>query len=333
MAEFKIEILKENTEDNELKAFLNHTDNCTIFHRPEFLAYHSKEKFNSFKEFSFCHLIFRNEKNNITAFIPGAIYLSDDNKKIYKTPFYSSYGGMVYDIQLKFKDFEQITGLFISYIKTENVQEIYFTQTPDCYCGDESEKNNYISYLLKLNGFDLVNLEMIFVKKTNDHIIDGFHNTIKRQIKQALENNLEFRSDGKITDEAYKLLEKSQSRLGGKPTHSFEELNLIQNSFPDNIVTFSTLHNGKLIAGIIGFICNPRVLNTFYIFDDEANRELKGMQFTYYNVLNWANERKIKYADFGPATFGLKPHHSLINYKEKYGSLPLLRKTYYVRFE
>jgi len=333
MAEFKVEILKENTEDMELESFLSKSQNCTIFHRPVFLAYHDKAKFNSMKEFSFRHFVFRNEKSNITAFIPGAEYLSGENKRTYKTPFYSSYGGIVYDNQLKFDDFEKIIDLFLDNLRADNFNEIFFTQTADCYCGDQSEKNNYISYILKLKGFDLTNIEMILVKNTEGDFTGNFHSTIQRQIKQALKNDLVFKAEKEIPCESYKLLEKSQTRLGGKPTHSFEELKIIQDLFPENIITFSTLHKGKVISGIIGLLGNQNTLNTFYIYDDEEQRELKGMQFTYYNVLNWAKDRNIKYVDFGPATFGLKPHYSLINYKEKYGSIPMLRNTYIVKYE
>ncbi len=333
MADYKIEILNQNKEDKELELFLRGADNCTIFHRPAFLAYHDKCKFTGFKDFEFQHFVFRNDINKITAFIPGTSYISEENKRIYKTPFYSSYGGIVYDTQFKFGDFEKIIDLFIEFLKSENTNEIYFTQTADCYCGEKSEKNNYISYLLKLKGFELTNIDMILVKKTGDDIINSFHNTIQRQIKQAMKNELEFRAENKISEEIYSLLVKSQIRLGGNPTHSIEELKLICDTFPENIITFSALHKGRITAGIIGFLGNSNTLNTFYIFDDEDQRDIKGMQFVYYNVLNWANEKKIKYVDFGPATFGLTPHYSLINYKEKYGSIPMLRNTYTVRYD
>lgn len=332
MADFKIEILNQNKEDKELELFLSRSDNCTIFHRPSFLAYHDISKFTRFRDFEYQHFIFRNDKNKISAFIPGASYVSEENKRIYKTPFYSSYGGIVYDSQFKFADFEKIIDLFIEFLKSENTNEIYFTQTADCYCGEKSEKNNYISYILKLKGFELTNIEMILVKKTCDDFTGSFHNTIQRQIKQALNNGIEFRAENKITDESYSLLVKSQSRLGGNPTHSIEELKLISNYFPENIITFSALHKGSIAAGIIGFLGNRNALNTFYIFDDEEQRDIKGMQFVYYNVLNWAKDKNIKFVDFGPATFGLTPHYSLINYKEKYGSIPMLRNTFTLRY-
>ena len=333
MAEFKVEILKQNTEDRELELFFNQSDNCTIFHRPKFLNYHNKEKFSSLKDFSFYHFIFRNEKNNISAFIPGAVYVSEENRKVYKTPFYSSYGGIVYDTQLKFEELEKIIDLFLINLRSENINEIYFTQTADCYCGELKEKNNYISYILKLKGFDLSGLEMILVKNTGEDFYSSFHNTIQRQIKQAQKNDLEFRAENLVSADTYGLLIKSQDRLGGRPTHSYEELNTINRLFPGNIISFTTLYNNKVIAGIVGFLGNHNTLNTFYIFDDEDQREHKGMQYTYYNVLNWAKERNIKFVDFGPATFGLKPHYSLINYKEKYGSIPMLRNTFSIRYE
>ena len=333
MAEISFEILKENSESDELKAFLDKTENCTIFHKPSFLGYHDKNKFNVLSGFTFYHFLFRDEKSNIIAFIPGAVHLTAEGKKIFKTPFYSSYGGMVYDETLKFDEFEKIIEIFLSGLQKENIKEIIFTQTADCYCGSKSDMNNYISYILKLKGFELANIEMIMVKQTEGDTAVNFHGTIQRQIKQAIKNELQFKAENMFSSKSYELLEKSQKRLGGKPTHSLDELMLLFNLFKDKLIAFSTLKDDMLIAGMIGFVCNKNVLNTFYIFDDEEKRELKGMQFTYYNVLQWAKERSFSYVDFGPATFGLIPHYSLINYKEKFGSVPMLRNTFTANFD
>jgi hypothetical protein len=327
MPDYQCEILSDNKENKELKAYLDDAPNSTIFHRPEFLSYHDTDKFKSYSEFSFCHAIFRDEKNKITAFIPGATYLNESGIKIYKTPFFSSYGGLVYGNELKFTDIEKILDLFTDTLLRENVREIKFTQTADCYSG-EDKRNNYISFILKSRGFDLSDIEMILIKPAEADFEKSFHNTIQRQVRQAFKNDLEFKAGYGGDRDSYDLLAKSQERLGGRPTHTFEELELISRKFPESVVRFGTFHKDKLIAGITGFICNRNVLNTFYIYDNEYSRDLKGMQFTYYNVLKWANETGLSYIDFGPSTFGLKPHYSLISYKEKYGSIPMLRQTF-----
>lgn len=333
MAEYSIEILNENTESGELKNFLVSCSNCTIFHRPLFLSYHDPSKFATLRDLKFYHLIFRDEKSKIVAFIPGAIFKEDSGKLIYKTPFYSSHGGLVYDDKLNYEDFEKILYMLLEYLKKTGAGTVYFSQTADSYCGKFKEKNNYLKYILKVKGFELSDIDLLMVKKNSNDYNENFHSTINRQINQAIRNELEFKVEKGVDKESYELLMKSQSRLGGKPTHSFEELEKINQLFPESIYTFKTTIAGKLIAGITAIKCNSEVLNTFYIYDDESERELKGMQFTYFNVFKYANEHGFQYTDLGPATFGLKPHTSLISYKEKYGIFPDLRITYTLNFD
>lgn len=333
MADFTIEILNENNEPDDLKIFLQSCGNCTIFHRPLFLSYHDQNKFSELKNFSIFHLIFRDRKNKIKAFLPGAFYEDEDNRKIYKTPFYSSYGGIVFDEELQFEDLENITVQFLDCVKSHEACILSFSQTADSYCGKIREKNNYLKYILKVKGFEISNMDLLMIKKSSDDFSNNFHSTIKRQINQAIKNGLEFNTEPGVDQLSYELLNKSQTRLGGKPTHTYEELEKISRLFPGSVITFKTTSGGELIAGITAIRCNREVMNTFYIYDDEEKRELKGMQFTYYNVFKYANENGYKFTDLGPATFGLKPHTSLISYKEKYGIFPDLRITYTKSFE
>jgi len=328
MAEYFLEIQNDNTESEELKFFLENTTNSTIFHRPLFLSYHNESKFAELKNFKFCHLIFRDKNKIIKAFIPGAVYEEEDSRLIYKTPFYSSHGGIVYDEHFYFEDFEKIILMMIDHLREYEVKTFYFSQTSDSYCGKSKEKNNYIKYILSSKGFKISNIELLMIKKNSEDFNKNFHNTITRQINQAIKNKPEYSIENGIDQESYDLLIKSQNRLGGKPTHSIAELKKIKELFPENIYTFKTKRENKLIAGITAIKCNNNVLNTFYIYDDESERELKGMQFTYYNVFKYAYENGFECTDLGPATFGLEPHRSLISYKVKYGILPDLRTTY-----
>lgn len=333
MAEFTFEILNENAESDELKIFLESCGNCTIFHRPLFLSYHDQNKFSKLKNFRIFHLIFRDRKNKIKAFLPGAFYDDEDNRKLYKTPFYSSYGGIVFDDELQYIELENITGQFIECVKSNEACMLSFSQTADSYCGKFKEKNNYLKYILKVKGFEISSIDMLMVKRNSDDFNENFHNTITRQINQALKNKLEFKTEPGVDPRSYELLVKSQTRLGGKLTHSYEELEKISRQFPDSVFTFKTISGGELVAGITALKCNNEVLNTFYIYDDEDKRDLKGMQFTYFNVFKFANENGFKFTDLGPATFGLEPHTSLITYKEKYGIFPDLRITYTKSFD
>jgi len=156
---------------------------------------------------------------------------------------------------------------------------------------------------------------------------EGVHATIRRQIAQAEKTGIRCQLED-LKPESYNLMLESQTRLGGHPTHTYAELEKILSLFPGCILSFSTRAADKLLAGIIAIKANSKVLNAFYIFDNTLSREMKGMQATYWHVMLWAAENGFEYVDFGPATFGLRPHVSLIRYKEKFGALPYIRRTY-----
>lgn len=329
MVEIKIEILTNNFVSGELNEFLLKRSNSNIFQLPKFLDYHNSDKFQTFNDFRFFHFVFRTKK--IIGFIPGAAFRDKNNKLVFQNPFYSSYGGIVLEKKVTYEVIESIFDSFTQFLRNKGFQNINFDVVPFPYINNGTV-SSYVEYELLRRDFILSKSEVIFCLDIDSLPVDftlSFHNTIRRQLKQAIKNNLEVKIDN-IDQEAYDLLVESQKKLGGLPTHTFEELKKINELFPGKVISFKCLLGTKLVAGIIAMVCTSRLLNTFYIFDSDLSRELKGMQLTYFEVIKWAKENDFKYVDFGPGTFGLNPNRGLINYKEKYCANPYLRKNYSV---
>ena len=101
---------------NGLKKF----DGATIFHNPDFLAYHG-EKFNEH------HLgLFKGE--TLFGIIPIALF-NQDNKTLAKSPYGGSYGGAVFIKTLGYKEANEIVIEIISYLKEKKVNELIVTTT------------------------------------------------------------------------------------------------------------------------------------------------------------------------------------------------------------
>jgi hypothetical protein len=327
----KIEILKQNDTSSELFDFLQKSVNAGLFHYPSFLNYHSPDKF-PLPNFQPYHFLFTEDKK-ITGFIPGTLISNKEGKTIYKTPFASSYGGLVFIEKLHFQDFEEIFNLFINHLS--NIADI-IEYAPVCnfYASPSENKLNYHHFLLLKNDFSIIKAEMVLaVKKSDDNPIEKrFDKKIQTELRQAFRNDLKLEITFKVEEDVYELLIKSQERLGGKPTHSFRDLQKLCGMFPGKIMTFKAISSGRTIAAIICFSINNRVLNTFYIFDDIQFRNLKPNHFNYYHVLKFAFENGYEFVDFGPSTFGFEPNYPLIFFKEKYDADPFLRVTYQKKF-
>ena len=94
--------------------FIEKSNNGTIFHKLEFLAYHK----NRFKEDEHHLILFKGE--SIYAVFPMAVFIKD-NKKIAMSPYGASYGGPVFLKPLNYLKSKLIVSIlvfFISFTKT-----------------------------------------------------------------------------------------------------------------------------------------------------------------------------------------------------------------------
>ena len=176
-------------------------------------------------------------------------------------------------------------------------------------------------------GFKIHSAVILLCSETRDEIelTNSLHAKTRTELRQALKNNLRIEVSDEITVADYYLLEESQNRLGAQPTHTFDELCRITRLFPDRIKIFRTFADQEIISGIITFIVSKHVINTFYIYDNIAFRQLKPNHFGYYNVLKYASDNGFKYVDFGPTSKGFEDNKPLIFFKEKFGNKPHLR--------
>ena len=95
-------------EDAELKAFLtDSSDNGTLFHRPQFLAYHAADKFPHITPVQY--KFYKDTK--LVGYINGAFF-KVENETWFTSPFASSYGGLVFGY-IAYKDIEECCNVLL----------------------------------------------------------------------------------------------------------------------------------------------------------------------------------------------------------------------------
>jgi hypothetical protein len=75
----------EPGQATEWKAFLEASNNGTLFHDLDFLAYHPLERFDTH------HLMFR-QNGKLIALLPAAIVSEPDDRRFLKSPYGASVG-------------------------------------------------------------------------------------------------------------------------------------------------------------------------------------------------------------------------------------------------
>jgi hypothetical protein len=103
-------------------AFVNNSNNGTVFHRLDFLEYHPSGRFQ------FLNLMFY-KGDELLAVLPGG--LSGD---MFKSPMGASFGGFVTTARLGLQDADAIVKTFIRYCATNHIKEVYLTPPMQIYC-------------------------------------------------------------------------------------------------------------------------------------------------------------------------------------------------------
>jgi hypothetical protein len=299
---------------------LNESDNGTLFHRPLFMQYHGREKFPDAEPI----LILFHKKGKLVACITGAIQNNDGTNK-FISPFASSYGGLVYHKELSFKEIEEIYIQLLDYVYPQ-YPEIRVSSSP--LFQSRTGKSRYVDHILLKSGFGISRSDIIQVHEldTEEKLFSRIDKKTYTELKQPLyKKPLRLEVIEGVDKDAYSVLISCQERLQSKPTHTFEELQRIEELIPGTVRTFKTFSGNELVAGIITFRLNDRILSTFYVFDTIEGRALKANHFTYYNVIKYAFHEHHTYLDFGCSSFGWQPNYPLISFKEKFDGKPFLR--------
>ena len=80
-----------------------------------------------------------------------------------------------------------------------------------------------------------------------------------------------------------------------------------------------------MIAGVLNFLINKRVVLAFYISHDEEYKDYRPLNLLFYKIFEWAIYSKYKIYDFGTFTLNQEPNMGLGRYKENFGASGVFR--------
>jgi hypothetical protein len=302
--------------------FVLTADNGTLFHRQQFLDYHPPGRFLGH------HLIFR-KKNRILALLPAAIRETSKGRIFISHPG-ASYGGFVVTSRLGIRDAHLLVGALVEHLRGENFQRAELTPPPLFY---SSHPNHYIDFALLKHGFGYLKRELTSVvplPKRDVEIFSSFKSEARTATRKAQKLGVDIRESDDY-EAFYQILRHNlQMRHNVTPTHTPEELLRLKALLPDEIHLFSAYLEGEQIAGVVLFLCNPRVMLAFYISHRQHYQKYRSVNLLFHQIMDWGRRRGFQYLDFGTFTLDMEPNWGLGKFKETFGAKGLFRDTFFL---
>ncbi len=308
-------------ERDRWRDFVLRSNNGTIFHLPDFLDYHPEGRFDDH------HLMVRDGKGMVTV-MPAALSEREDGLWMRSYPG-ASYGGPVLGDSIGLRKVEGMVDAVISYARDLGCVGLEMTPPPIVYY---RRPHNYLEFALVKRGFGYRKRELsavIDLGRLGEEIDLGFHSSAVRGVRKARKSGVRVEEEPDF-GAFYPVLESNlQQRHGVSPTHSLEELERLRDLLGrDRIRQFVARSvEGRVLAGMVMFHCNPRVTLAFYISHDDDFQALRPVNLVYHEVISWARQMGYRYMDLGTYTLDMDVNYGLCRFKESFSARGIFRNT------
>ncbi|MGH1366144.1 MAG: GNAT family N-acetyltransferase [Calditrichia bacterium] len=289
----------------------------TLFHDLDFLAYHG----DRFAEATH-HLMWYNG-GALFGLMPLGIF-EEDGRKIAKSPYGASYGGLVFDNRLNYSKAAECVDLFVTYLNEQGIDECRITPPIRC-CSANPCDTVLFAFLEK--GFKITNSDISNVVALEGADLWGnIHSKSRNMVRKAEKLGVEVRFRQSAAD-FWQLMDATFSRHGVSPTHSLEEWEWLCNKFPDKVWADIAYLDETPIAGVGHFVINERVDSSFYLARHPDFHHTQGMYLLISEVLKNSQQLGYKSFDFGTSSVNMEARGNIFLFKERFGAHGEFRHT------
>ncbi len=302
--------------------FVRMSNNGTIFHLPVFLDYHPPGRFDN-------HHLLVEHGSEIVSVIPGALSIRADGTWFRSYPG-ASFGGPVLPDSMGLRKTEEIVDALLSYCRENGWNGLETTVPPTVYY---RRPHAYLEFALVRRGFVYSKRELTAVVdlgRLGEELDLAFRPSAVRGARKARKNGVRIEENPDFAA-FYPVLEDNlQQRHGVRPTHTLEELKKLRSLLGEDAVRqFVAVLDGKILAGMVMFHCNPRVTLAFYISHDREYQALRPVNLLYMEVIRWAGKMGYRYLDLGTFTLNMEVNYGLCRFKESFSARGMFRNTLY----
>ena len=295
------------------------SNNGTLFHDLDFLAYHPAGRFD------FRHLVaLRGDR--IEAVIPGAVRPDG----IFASPAGASVGGPVVTRSLRLHGALEVIERLQAHSRTQDWRGIEFTLAPAVY---DNEPNQLIDFALHAAGFKLVHRAMPLLLPLRHSQSARYQNLFTQSRRSYVRASRRkgvrvLKAKSEAAPAFLDLLQETYGRLDRPPTHTSDEIMDLCRRLPDRIQIWLAWIDDIAIAGILLFILNRNVCCTFYICDRGSHRQYHGSTVLIADLIDILGDQDFRYLDLGPSASNTHLNRGVLYFKESLGARGFCRDTW-----
>jgi serine/alanine adding enzyme len=229
-------------------------------------------------------------------------------KRLVSQPF-SEYGGLLLDPDLTPSDVAEIFGQLREFVRANNFPAV------EMHGRQGAASDSATAYLTRANDQHYAVLPL-------DRPLDEIYAKVcTYEVRKAVQKaqrsgvTVEERSDpDTLRRDFYPFYLNSMKRLGAPP-HSAAYYLECQKAFGPRMRIFWAIHEGKPIAGLLGFTCGARV-NIINIVSDSRSWNVRPNDLIHWEYIQWAYQQGCRYFDFGSVRY-----EGQLHYKKKWGCI------------
>jgi hypothetical protein len=311
------------------KSFLVASNNGTLFHDLDFLAYHPSGRFEEH------HLVF-SQDGEPAALLPAAVLTEPDGRRWLKAPYGASVGGLLLPPGQPALLTLELCDRLKEYARAQGWTGVEMRIGPSFY---NRVPNETLSFALSATGFTLVQrwLCLVAVLPSEPEEVMNLIPDAKRRsyMRSVLRKGLDVAQVGlDCADEFYRILEANRSKHAAKPTHTADEFRWLLEHLPDRFRLFVCTLGKRIIGGMVMADLNDRVTYAFHLCHDEQFEEYRPPPVIIFHLMQEYTRRRFRYLDLGPTgTIDMTSGQRTMNsggafFKEKLGCVSYCRDTW-----
>lgn len=316
MGKFKLIDYKPEC-DHSWNAFIEKSNNGTIFHRLDFLAYHG-ERFAGKTN----HLIWL-KGDRIYAVLPLAVFHENGYRKAL-SPYGGSYGGIATREALSYSRAGEIVRLLVDYLTRNNIDEIRLTFPIRSIYRQYSET---LLFTLLESGFTNENADISNVLNYHGEPDKQIKASVRNQYKKAIKSGVTHQLNAPL-DHFRPPFVKTFEKHHKQPTHSNDELKWLHARFPEKIYFDVAYYKDTPISGICHFILNDHTDSAFYLCHDPEFQSFQSLTCLLVESLRDSFNKGYRCFDFGTSSVNMEGRGNLFHFKENFGAVGQFRNTY-----
>ena len=298
----------------EWDAFVKDSKNGTFLFLRDYMEYHA-DRFED-------HSLMFYKDGSLLALLPA-----NKNGEILWSHKGLTYGGFVLSMKAHAAEVGEMFDVTLEHLRAAGIKEWYYKQIPTVYHQFPAEED---SYWLWRNGAEVVECNMMSAVNLNtDFSISSRRRTYASKLQRE-GWKIECDTEGLLEQYWTVLSENLKERYDATPVHSLEEIERLQQLFPENIVCLGAESpTGTLEAGVLLFL-SSQVARTQYISATANGKAQKALDFLFVQLLERIQKQGYRYFEFGTSMEDDSIHlkDTLVQQKEGFGARGIACRTY-----